>query len=639
MKDLRRVKQNNLLLKFLVLATIFFIVLVGILFWQQRKVTIIPITDEQTIVHFSDKVESPSVTEAYVYGAKYIHDIEAYPEIKNLFFTATFPQLTDKNKITEALAEIKAENVMQDEFGKTHVYSTSYYIGNLLILPDLTLYATLVDDKKHNTSILLDTALADLRSGVAKIQNFYDVAPPAYYDNKYAGASYFSTASFPSLTVAETGIVLYLLAEIDPINARLYEQSLHQYANQVLASGANFYLDIEYALYLASAYFSIMKENPDYKNLLQLAKEEWKGTKKFSLVNYSEIKFPLNNFPYENHFAIIKPKINTYKSLNVNEKLSGILTLSLVDNRLPDSVGKLYHYNLTDKTLLPFAVDLQGRKFASLGKVVANFAGAGQDKYFFVSGDRPRASEARTNFFAESQILYREGNSVIPLNGQSDQVQKKIQKNLELSPGQDRLLYNQFTLAQKSNSDSWDIKLDKLTQGKLLKGEVIARGASPVMALADESVLFWREGSVWQVNTNSGFEQKVIALAERNGMYEKTNLDYLEGNKTLVVSRSYLEPEILEPKTELSIHKIEKSGEENLVTKKVYEIEIKDATVLSVKQSPGGNYLAVLVNETMGERKPSLLIFDINNGIIKIELDLKPYSNKAMTIDEWLPTE
>lgn len=639
MRNSRQAKQNNLLLKFLLIATAVFLILVGIMFWQQREVTTIPSTNEKTIIHFSDRSEPASVTATYLYGAKHIHDIEAYQQIRDLFFANSFPDLTNKNKIAENLADLKVEKAKEDNFGKVHVYSTSYYIGNLLILPDLTLHALLADGDKPNTSIVLDTALSDVRSGVVKIQNFFDVAPPYYYDEAYAGAIYFPSASFPSLTVSEAGIILYLLAELDPENARLYEQFLHQYANQVLASGANFYQDIEYALYLASAYLDIIKESPDYQKLLQKARKEWIETEKIPLLNYIENKFPLTKFPYESRYEILKPKVNVYKPINANEKLSGELMLSLVDNRLPDPLGKLYSYSLVDDSLLPFAVDLQGRKFAELNEVVTNFAGTDQNKYFFISGDKPIASATGDTFFTGSRVFYRDGDKVDPVSDSKEKTKSTIQKNLELSPGQDRLLYNEFLWEQKTNPDSWDIRLDKIVQGKLLNSEVITRGSSPILVMAGEIVLFWREGTVWQVNTNSGFEQKAISLPELNGLNKEVHLDYLEDTKTLVISRSYIEFDTLQTRTELSIHQLTKSKDNALETKKVYELEINDGTVLSVKQSPGGSYLAMLVNETIGEREPRLLIFDINNGIIKKELDLLPYTNRAMMIDEWLVSE
>lgn len=639
MRNSRQAKQNDLLLKFLLIATVFFIVLVGILFWQQREVPTVAVTEEHAIIHFSDRSEPTSVTAAYLYGSKYIHDIEAYPQIRDLFFNVSFPELTDKNKIAESLAEVKVEKASEDEFGKVHVYSTSYYIGNLLISPDLTLHTLLANGTKPKTSIVLDSALSDVRSGVIKIQNFFDVAPPSYYDEAFVGAVYFPTASFPSLTVAEAGIVLYLLAELDPVNARLYEQFLHQYANQVLASGANFYQDIKYSLNLASAYLDIIKENSDYQNLLEDAREEWVDTKKVSLANYTKIKFPLNKFPYESRYEILKPKVNSFKSIDSNEKLGGDLMLSLVDNRLPEPSGKLYSYSLTSDSLLPFAVDLHGRKFNFLKEAVASFAGVDQNKYFFATGDKPIASEAGNTFFAGSQVFYREGDEVVPFSGSNESNTNKIQSNLQLSPGHDRLLYNELLWEQKSNPDSWDIKLDKIVQGKLLKSEVIARGSSPVLVLGGEIVMFWREGNIWQVNTNTGSEQIGIVLPKIDGLDKDFKLDYLEDTQTLLISRSYLELETLEPKVELTIHKLAKSKENALEVKKLYEFEIKDGIVLSVKQSPGGSYLAMLVKETIGERRPRLLIFDISNGIIKKELDLTPYSNKAMTIDEWLTSE
>ena len=635
MINLGQVKQSDSILKFLGLTTLLFIVITGIIFWQQREEVNLPVVDEERVKHFSDRKEESSLVETYLYGARYIHDIEAYPEIKDLFFNTSFPQLTDKNKIDEALAEVKAEKALLDDFAKTHVYSTSYYIGNLLISPDLTLHAVLADGGKPNTSILLTSALSDVRSGVVKVQNYYDVAPPFYYDEAYAGAVYFPAASFPSLTVAEAGIVLYLMAEIDPINARPYEQFLLQYANQALASGANFYIDIDYALKLASVYHGIIKNKPEYKNLVEQAKEEWKDTKKISLTDYFKIKFPLNKFPYESHFEILKPTINIYKSQKSDEKISGEIKLSLVDNRLPDSFGRLYSYNLNDDSLLPFAIDLYGRKYSLLEEVVTSFAGISQDKYFFVSGIKPRASESGTTFFAHSQIFYKTGESVLPLDTNLTK-SRYVQTNLKLSLDQDRLLYNQFLLEQKENPDSWDIKLDKLMQGKLLNSELIARGASPVLVLAGEAVLFWRENSIWQININSGLEQKVITFPEQKGLSKVVNLDYLEDTKTLVVSHTYLELNTLVPRTELFIYKLEKSEDGDLLVKKTYEFEIEDATVVSVKQSPGGSYLAMLVNESIGEREAKLLIFNINSGIIQKDLDLLPYSHKAMMIDGWL---
>ena len=635
MINLGQIKQSDGFFKFLAITTILFVVIAGIIFLPQREDVNLPVVDEERAKHFSDRSEKSSLVETYAYGAKYIHDIEAYPEIKDLFFNTSFPQLTDKNKIDEALAEVKAEKSLLDDFGKTHVYSTSYYIGNLLISPDLTLHAVLADGGKPNTSILLDSALSDVRSGVVKVQNYYDVAPPFYYDEAYAGAVYFPAASFPSLTVAEVGIVLYLLAEIDPINARLYEQFLLQYTNQVLASGANFYIDIDYALKMASAYHGIIKNNPEYENLLEQAKGEWKDTEKISLVNYFETKFPLNKFPYESRFEILKPTINIYKKANNNEKLSGEIKLSLIDNRLPDSFGRLYSYNLTDASLLPFAVDLYGRKFPILEEVVTSFAGTSQDKYFFVSGNKSKASESRKTFYENSQIFYWTGENVLSLD--TDSVKSRyVQTNLKLNRDQDRLLYNQFLLEQTENPDSWDIKLDKLMQGKSLNSEVIARGASPVLVLAGEEVLFWRENSIWQVNISSGLEQKVITFPVQNGLTKVVNLDYLEDTKTLVVSHTYLELDTLVPRTGLSIYKLEKSVGKELLAKKTYEFEIKDATVASVKQSPGGSYLALLVNESIGERKAQLLIFNIKSGIVEKDLDLLPYSHKAMKIDGWL---
>ncbi|MEZ4195342.1 MAG: hypothetical protein R3B53_03050 [Candidatus Paceibacterota bacterium] len=377
---------NKLLMRFLVAASVVFLAVVAITFWRQQNkpVVVTPVSSSQ-VVNFYDLASTSDITQAYAFNSKVIHDLESYPDIKSLFFSARTNFIKDDNERLKALTRIKEAQKDTTDFSDKHVYHTSYYVGNVLVLPDLTLHELLLKKERPGTSVLLETALADVRSGVVKLQDYFNQPTPSQLDETITSQLYFKTPSFPNLTTAEVLTVLYLLAEVDPLNSRLYEMHAHQYIGHVLQSGGVFDFDVEYAVNLVAVYYQIFKQNEYYQGLIETAKSEWLDSTVATGTLALSPKYELVGFPHQSSFSIVA---NNYDYKVPAEELTGSLMLSLIDERLPSPHSTLYEYNFKSEDLLPSATSLNKRQFPALGVNVGFASYASLHRYVFVSGEQ-----------------------------------------------------------------------------------------------------------------------------------------------------------------------------------------------------------------------------------------------------------
>ncbi len=628
--QLKFYNQNRLLFRFLLFFTLLFVVMLSLLLWFGRNSAVPVVVEETVIKKFSQYASPAEATKVYEYGAKYIHDIEAYPTIKDLFFSQPILPLVEEEEFKLALEEVYLARQNGTDFGSIHVYNTSYYIGNLLVLPDLALHTLLLSKSRPYTTNLLEMALADVRSGVIKIQNYFDVAPPTFYNASSSGLLYFPTPSFPSLTVTEVATVLNVLANIDPVHARFYEAQLKQFASQTFATGANFKVDIEFALKLAENYISIMKTIPAYQELFAEAKTEWEEIMVVDTTATAPeliYDFRLDDFPYESALTILPDKESTYSPLYPNEDLDGELKLSLVDERLPKPVLRMYEYDFKHNDLLPFGIDLQPRKFPQLASSFGLSRYIDQDTYLFFSGDYSGGIEAKAGF-KNPQALLRDQDQMWNLELLKDNQSSNLEQ-IVLAKDGTTIFFTTAEINSETGLKEQIINKTTLSGNRVVDVERLGVGSSPSL-VGTSTLIFVRNGEIFQLDLLTknetilpGINPVTVDLLERK-------ISYFNEQAVLLVVDTFIDRQSLIPTTKVFLYTLRGSEATHL-----YQATFSDLVVADTKLSPAGRYLALVATETLSRHSPKLLIFDIMNGIIKKEVDLSSFSPRSLFIDEW----
>ncbi len=610
--------HNKIVLRSLVLATLIFVGLLLFLSWRNLEGVETPAVPPRAIQHFTDKVSDPYVVQHYGSGARYIHDIERYPEIRERFFERTSLDFSSGFMLEAELAEVKAARERAVDGIRQHVYATSYYIGNLLVLPEVTLYEQLTDNRPKTTA-LLEAALADIRAGSVKISSVYDVAPPYFYEPGLANAVYYQTPSSPSLTVSEVAMVLYLLAVIDPVRARLYEEQLADYTDQVLVSGAHFPSDIQAALDLAALYHDIIVDHPDYQSLIERAKSEWSGLDGVSRVRtepVTERQFIIRDFPYQSSFFIDRIVNYSYTPQAPQEQPTGSLFLTLKDVRIPQVGSRLYAYNWETDVILPTALDLLPRQYPSLLETLEHASYQSQDTYFFVSSDA-----------TDSRLLRREGKEVTIIDG-LEELERFT--DVEILAGTDLVLLAEEKVTAGKQFHFIDTTDNRATIVRTLTDAIHA-------TILDEDTVLYVDtrGEVWSSHSTSGTKrlEGIQPLSTSTASHLRT-IHLNRENELLMVVDTTINSSTLIPETEVTLYQF--TTTDQTTVEPVYSVVFVDTKVMSGELSPGGRYLALVASTALSGRQPKVLLFDIMNGIIKKEIDISNFDPSTAALDGWI---
>lgn len=617
--------HNSLLFKFLLAATAVFIVVVGVLYFQQLNTSVPKDVNSTTPMKFSSQLSTSQVIREYAYGASIIHDIESYQSIRDRFFTESF-NLSAADLERELLV-VADEYKKRDEFARLHVYSTSYYIGNLLVLPEVTLHEMLLSEPRPQTTLLIETALADIRAGVVNLQVYFDQAGPRQYDSTYAGSLYYTSPTFPSLSMSEVGIVLFLLAKLDPQNSAKYETQLHLYANQLFTSGAHFQRDIQYALQLVEEYYKIIGENASYAPLLAEAKKEWQNqAPNLDPVPLVEPQFIIKTFESGPKLAPIYNQ-NSYLPKYPDEELTGSLMFSLVDTRLPDTNSRLYQYSYTEGTILPYAVNLTRRQYPELDFMQSDGSYLDREDYLFLTG-RPETKVAEDS---PARIVYRNQDTVTTVVGtEGDEI---IRLKPRWYSGGDRFVYIEKSAKTESGELSGEL-FQYLVRSKKIE-QLTTDASYPHYYKNRDYVLFLRGNKVMAVNANTKEEFELFSVAEylTGSTQGKTTLSYRVDTNTVIISAHNIALASGMPESVIGVYQLGEETVPAVATKTV--LKLANYAVASGVQSPGGRYLALAGTETMSRRNPKVLIFDLTSGIISTEIPLTPFSVRKLQIDDW----
>lgn len=655
--ELKFYRHNRLLLRFLIIVSVVFFVVIVLNYWGNKNQAIPTETKSSFIQHFSDKEAVANVTLGYKNGAKYITDIESYPEIKQLFFTEPISTYIDENQLKLALAEVNEAVKLATESSTTSVNSTSYYIGNLFILPGLALHNLLLETKRPYTTELIETALADVRAGVVKIQDHFDSAPPNFYNPALKSTVYFPTPSFPSLTVTEVATVFYVLSKIDQAHARFYEQQLKDYASQVFSTGANFKIDIVYALKLAQIYDTIRQTIPAYVDLQKRAQAEW--TKTPEVAYQTNIRptfnFRVAGFSYPTKQQFTDTENWGYKPFYRDEDLSGDLRLTLVDNRLTPKVAKLYQYNFLDNSLLPLAIDLRSKEFPVLKSSVGMAHYYANNDYRFLTGDL-NSDLNWVRGFINARPIKREGSKVEDLK-QTIPAKSAVSDIFFAKDDKEVLVVENMSAQQTS------------TIGKYLpaSGDEPAyidtfRGLSGSYFSSTTAVFVSSSGEVMIYDLARGYKTPIKDIPKKSEGAVKRQVQFFKDQGILILVDEIIDYRNLVPKTEISFYQIERDvdnkkqvdaklanrpdqqlveyfeGGEYQAYKK-YQTSLTDTEVSDVELSPAGRYLAISLTTSLNQSEPKVLIFDIVSGIIKTEIDLSAFDPSAVWLDQWVAQE
>lgn len=612
--------HNRLLFRFLVGATVVFVGVVTLLWWQGRVEPPVPKETVSPLRHFSDVAAMAEVTRNYAYEAVYIHDFESYPTLKALFLGPGLTRELGADTLDERLEEVEKALSYGSAFNRDHVYHTSYYIGNLLVRPTLPLHTLLTDNAAPYTALLLQTALKDLRAGVVKAEEYYDVAPPSWY---LASTSpvFYPTPSFPSLVTSEAVLTFYLLATVDPVHARSYEQSAKAFVSQVFTTGAHFKIDIEYAIKFAQAYFTTMQTVPEYQTLFREAALEWPiahTDEELAVVSAPAFRFPLPDFPVSSQFSATTT-LHAHHAAAKDEQLEGELRLTLVDTRLPDPRLMLYSYDIASGAqVLPSALDLTPRQQPLLSASLGYAEYVSKDTYLFLSGDVIKDESSQYTFVPKGSFWRNQSGQVTPLEGDMTSTEAPV-----LSTSGTEFLYT-------AKSSKEEIRLVSLEPASKDSYRTIASGRSPSF-LSQREVLYISSSTAYVYDLTTDQSKTVEGIAT---LKTGDTLRYFEDQAVLLVTRGPEVGGVLVPESRLETYFIKKD-DEGYRAELAAEVRLTDAVVGSAVLSPGGRYVAVALTEGTEGRRSRVLLIDIISGIIKTEIDLASFAIHPLRIDGW----
>ncbi len=619
---------NRALCHVLFLLTSLTFLVTSFLWWQARHV-VEPVSKVPTVlIHFSERFTLDDYTRQYAYEAKYIHDLESYPKINKAFFDSVVAIPTAKT-IAFDLVEVREASQKQTEASKQQVFSTSYYIGNLLVRPDTTLHQLLLSASRPATTELIETALADVRAGLVKIQNVYDVASPLLYasSTELSNPLYTTAPSFPSLTVGESAMVFLILGSLDSTWARQYEEQARQYAAAVYSTGAHFRGDITAALTLAELYLDIMQTDSAYAPLFQVARAEWTNKEVVSVpLSYlSDSPFIFKNFPYNSLVTVSAVENHEYHIAGSGEELEGSVMVSLIDERLPEPGARLYQIDVTRGEILPFALDMENRHSAKLGGAVGIARYEDNDTFSFVTGDK---STERTLFKpATAKLHQRDGDAIetfdITLGNFS------YQDSVQLLTDRSWL----FVERAKEDPTSGALYIGSI-ENNLQRQLLLGTGTSPSLVPSD-TVLYVDGGITKSLSLHDKKTESVSGVVPFDVKVGTRTLEYFSKQRILLTIDSSVDQATLVPNSVLTLYTL-KLFEGRVEAELRYTFTMHDYLVQSAELSLSGRYVAVGGTETLGKRAPSLLIFDTFNGIIKKEVDLAAFNANFILLDGWL---
>lgn len=621
-------------LRFLIGLTVLFIVVaLGVYIVQLRTDTEETAPVAFSPIYFFSVTDHNEVTKEYLYGAKIITDIESYPVIQDLFFKNQLSALHGTSAVASALEEVAIERAKATPVSDKRVWDTSYYIGNLLISPTKYLHQDLLELSGSATAVLLETVLADVRAGTVALENYFNTAPPNLYHPSLNSQVYWLTPSFPSLTVTEAVTTLYVLAAIDPNNARQYEQQAHQYVNQVLTSGGQFRIDIEYGIALAAAYFSIIQSDSHYQPLLEAARKEWIGREVSAPQSNSPVvsRFKIPDFPYATNFSLTETTRFGYTPIFPAEELTGSLMLTLADTRLPVWHRTLYQCTFANPAVLPYAVDLNHKNFPAVGTSFYDATYTGADAYVFATDDAAPLFGTESPTLSANSLVYRNAKTVHAVTSEAE---GSIWQEPSFSKSGEQLAFVKRSPANRDTVDTQLVQVGDFRAGNLTNIQTVATGTSPIFALGDTLLLIDKYDGVYSYSFKTKEFEKIIALPKTDTIWEASTIRYSEDTQLITYTNQYFDPVTLQPQAVVSVYKLAHSGLGTTVDQ-VLEFNVKDAVVGAALMSAGGRFLAVSESETNFGRSSKVLIYDVINGIVKTEIDLGAFSSRVLALDEW----
>jgi len=625
-------QYNSLLLRFLVAATVVF-ALIALLLYLKQGGEDKSVSKEQVNIdlRFSALAGLQETILGYRDGAEVLFDIESYPEVQALFFSSPIDFSIEKTKMR--LEEVKNEQVKSDDFAKSHVYHTSYYIGNLLVRADETLDGLLQSKARPQTTLLLETFLADVRAGTLALQIYFDQATPAQHNPALGGALYFTQPSFPSLTVAEAAAVLYLLADLDPKNAAFYEHSLHQYLNQTFATGAHFRIDMEYALQLVAIYFARIQEEPTYLALKEMAALEWNSSEPIEVTlrvvtpQFVVVGFPVSTNPQ----AIVTGE--GYMLVDTDEILEGQLRLSLIDLRLPNLVSTLYEYEFGNAQILPITSQFIPRNYSNLeaSSYFARYEGAAE--YLFLTGPQPTVQGLTPLPLSPARIVSRTQNTIDLVVG--DKTDTTFRLWPERSRDKTFLLYTEADRRSELSKEQATGTAKVVNAENELVKEIFNTRAATFIG-SGTRVAYLRGDSILVSPVRGTDPESTVATVERpvRAFGFTDGLKYLPDANILLYFKSYSDENSAESRSEIILFAINEAAG-IIKLGEISRLTMTDVAVSSVALSPGLRYLAVTQAGDFSQAKRGVLIFDTISGIIKKDIPLTSFAAPSLHLDAW----
>jgi hypothetical protein len=557
---------------------------------------------------FSSVTSRTPAVAHYPSGSAIIHSINNYPTLLRLFDPAEIRRWLTPDLI-EMQAGIASKKYLEaSEFSISYVYQTSYYIGNLLIAPDKHLVQVL--DGKPVSAHLFEYALADLRAVTTQLQDFYDVAPPYFYDTSIVSSLVYEHPSFPSLLGAEAYLVYLIIAQLDPKNARQYAQLASQYISTLRSTGSHYDFDIDYSLQLSSLLLPIMLDQTDYQGLFDAAGQEWLNQ---PLIAFEE-KINIEFLP---GFTLPRRLMVRGTGSGSSNNLSGNMIMSLVDQRIPDANSRLYELDLDREQIIPIALDLNARNYLDLMPSLGDYSNSVSGGYHF-SG---------------SPFKLRNRFDVYPRNP----IQAWTRSGFEEPP---RLLFvlDQVDSYKKLSANSngtywiaWSAKTNNLSVVEASTNRVSDLGKVKAVSWFDQtSLIFVSDYGLELYSTLSGDRKLITPIGFTNDSDEYFVATETNGAYVIIISQNY-DVANLQHEAALALYKV---NEQELELLRV--MTISDAYVESAVLSPDGQFVGLLVSDGITNWNGSILLLDTNSGIIKKEIRLNDFSPANRSLEAWL---
>lgn len=591
-------------LKFASLFLLLAVVLTLTYIFYTRPLATQPVEPAQ--LKFSQVSERTDAVAHYPQGAVIINTINDHPALLRVFDRAEIA-----GWLTPALLKAEATNLLKrqavaDEFSRSYIYQTSYYLGNLLVTPSQHLIEVL--EARPATAHLIETALADGRAMTTQLQDVFDVPPPRFYEPGLEAGLFYTHPSFPSLVGAEAYLIYLLLAEIDPKNARHYALQAGQFVAALRASATHYDFDIDYALELSARLMSIIVNHPGYQEFLTAARAEWVDYHPASVLT----NVPTEVLPGFNFSRRISSSPRTESSV---ANLEGSLILALVDKRLPQASRRLYELSASDTRIIPFALELTPRQYSSLLPSLGDFSPLVDDGYHFSAADFTLLNRFDRRLIHPTQAWTRQRLTATP------------RLVLTTAAG----LLKQLR-ANRSGSHllAWS-KAGHLSLVVADTNQVLDLGpAQAVVWSGNEAVVFASEFGIERFSLNSQ-ERTLLNLHELDFGDGTTKLVSDDVGNNLVVIKQKFDSGQLQFDAEFLSYR--RDGEDWQLTARS---RITDVKIESAVLSPDATQLAILTSDGLTNQSGSILLFDVKNGIIKKDIILTEFSSVNRSLEAWV---